>query len=418
MQCSDENFAQGNKFCPYPWLSLSIEPDESFRVCCYGDENRQIKTSDKITLLATKVTGVNDVFNSENLKSIRKEMLNNCWPDLCVACRDAEQLGQISKRQEALKTYKQLIPKLLNQTTPDGTCLSSFINHLDISLGNHCNYKCRMCSPYFSHLLIKDYKKCSFIFDEKRAVRANNFFKNFPHVFLQEIWQSCKTIDIQGGEPFCSPVHDQFINSIIESGYSKEIELHYITNLGHSKFQMHHQWKYFKKISFTISIDGTEEIYEYIRQNGQWSKFVENINLLVFTKKQNEIIGDINFNTLIQAYNLANITSILKFLANNYSGSANIMPDFSILTRPTILQTKVLPDDFRKFHVENIISMLDFNKNLYKEIDIVSVKKMLSKIKQQEQCREHLLSFLVFNKKLDLLWKTNLQSIFPKGFSV
>ena len=75
--------------CLIPWTSIDISPRGNIAPCCkYQDDVMKITDNT-----------IEDYAHSEELKTIKEQMLNNEWPAGCVRCKSEEQNNIKSKRQ-------------------------------------------------------------------------------------------------------------------------------------------------------------------------------------------------------------------------------------------------------------------------------------------------------------------------------
>ena len=88
--------ASSKTFCPLPWTHLHLHTDGGILPCCtsrfvVGNAN------DGPTQLA---------WNSEKMKQIRFELMNNIEPKNCSYCFDKEKLGKNSYRLSVLASLR------------------------------------------------------------------------------------------------------------------------------------------------------------------------------------------------------------------------------------------------------------------------------------------------------------------------
>jgi len=156
--------------------------------------------------------------------------------------------------------------KWYNKTEQDG-----FLNtppiYLDFRFGNLCNFKCRTCGSYASSSWAKEEKYLGKLHQD-----APNHYDHWTYniKFWQDIENIKKYIKIMyfaGGEPFVQEGHYKMLQFLVNSGYSKNIELSYNTNLSYSGnfkgYDLEELWKSFKSIELWHSIDGFTEQAEY-----------------------------------------------------------------------------------------------------------------------------------------------------------
>jgi MoaA/NifB/PqqE/SkfB family radical SAM enzyme len=115
-------------------------------------------------------------------------------------------------------------------------------------------------------------------------------------------------IEFAGGEPLIDPIHYRILNLL--KPYANNIELKYstnLTNLSYKKEDVLQLWENFKSIDITISIDGVGDIYNYIRQAGDYNDIKRNINVIKKHPKVKRIAGACT----IQIYNVFNIPELI-----------------------------------------------------------------------------------------------------------
>ena len=242
--------------CLVPWTSIDISPQGSIAPCCkYTDDMMNIKYST-----------IKDYVNSDELKTIKQQMLNNEWPSGCVRCKSEEQNNIKSKRQLDYERWKTPFD---NYTEDQGFITAS------IAFGNTCNLKCIMCSPSSSSRWRKEYidvygvdRPPLEVIDNATSDDIYNALPNAIH------------FDIPGGEPFLSEVDKQLelLQRYVDTGQSKEMTLHYTTNAQkYPDEKWWELWSNFKEIDLQLSIDGVNDRYEYIRYPAKTSLLETNV---------------------------------------------------------------------------------------------------------------------------------------------
>ena len=102
-------------FCPLPWIHLATRPNGDVRVCCTANASGAGAEDNKEVGLLTK-DGVNmnlqhhtlaEVWNSEYMKTVRLQMLNNEIPASCTKCFEEESKGIVCKRQWETNVWKE-----------------------------------------------------------------------------------------------------------------------------------------------------------------------------------------------------------------------------------------------------------------------------------------------------------------------
>ena len=83
---------------------------------------------------------IEQAWNSETYRTIRKQLLNGERPEMCERCSEKKMQASSSARQSANKKWCKE-DDVYEETAPFD------IRYVDLRLGNLCNLKCRMCNP-------------------------------------------------------------------------------------------------------------------------------------------------------------------------------------------------------------------------------------------------------------------------------
>lgn len=256
-----------NTICSLPFNSISVDPTGRLRPCCNADTG--VFPED------INVISVDRIINNPSIQGLRKSLLNNIKDPMCNRCWKMEAVGNQSFRNIANVDSDHGITSI----SPDRfteTIDYSNIRYLDITLGNKCNLACRMCHPGSSSLVAKQYIELGYPFDSAPMLEFDRTGKD---KILELITNAVNlsSIYLLGGEPLINEFHDEIIELLIKIGKAKDVTLHYSTNL-HTDVEKHlERWANFKLVEISVSIDGSEEVYEYIRWPGSWKKVYGNL---------------------------------------------------------------------------------------------------------------------------------------------
>ena len=379
-----------NNFCVLPFNSISIDAEGNIRQCCNaGGIGYPINVNHNT---------IDEVLNNESNISLRESFLKNEKDPLCQRCWAIEDLGNQSFRYWANKEsfgLKSIIP-----IKKESKIEFSDIQYLDITLGNKCNLGCRMCNPNSSSLVAKAWK----IFGEWQREENIEFSRETRNKILEIIDKSVNlnTIFMLGGEPLINDFHDEIVELLIKNGRSKNIKLHYSTNLQIDLEKHLNLWSNFKNIECSISIDGTNEIYEYIRWPGRWEKVYCNfLRTLEYSKEFPNFHPSIS--TTMQNLNASNVYDLfqefsikinkdLKFFFIRVTGFNHIEIAPAHILEKEISKLETLPIP-AKWHTRTPIQYLKDAVEKSKNLDPYEVKK-----------------FFIRQKKFDLLRNQNLFS--------
>ena len=266
-------------FCILPWIHLHANASGRGKVCWPGDEFLQNKSSDW-----QNSNGLLNYFNSDKYKKIRIEMLNGKRPKHCLACCfSLEDAGGKSERQKYNKKYSQHIPSLIEKTNTDGSINNPQILYIDLPLGNQCNLRCRMCGPWSSFSIAKDWEKMGKSFDAKEYKKpSENKWYVLPKSLglIKETLPHLKEITFAGGEPMIIKEHMQILKMIIEEGHAHHIEILYTSNHTVLPQEFIKIWKHFNRVSFCCSVEAQGILNDYIRHPSIWKDLEKNIYTL------------------------------------------------------------------------------------------------------------------------------------------
>lgn len=284
-----------NNFCVLPFNSISISADGKIRQCCNSgglEFNTFVDSAPVETFI-----------NNTDLINLRKSFINDLQDSKCNRCWDIEKRGSKSFRHWANEEEDFGLNSVIPIIKQDVISFED-IQYFDITLGNKCNLACRMCNPTSSSLLAKQLK----IVKEWDGQEFIEFSQDTRNKILDFINKSTNlnTIYMLGGEPLVNDFHDEIVELLIKTDRAKKIKLSYNTNLQIDIEKYLNMWARFRKIECSISIDGSKNIYEYIRWPGKWSKVFNNILQLKEYRKEYS-----NFNPgihmTVQNLNAANI---------------------------------------------------------------------------------------------------------------
>ena len=90
--------------CALPLIHLHTWPNKNVFACCLGGYDTKIGSLEDGTL--------EEIFNNDMMKDIRKKMLNNERPRECTNCFKEEDTGGFSFRKTANRDFKHHLDKL------------------------------------------------------------------------------------------------------------------------------------------------------------------------------------------------------------------------------------------------------------------------------------------------------------------
>jgi organic radical activating enzyme len=328
-----------NKFCLAPENGLTIFPNGRISPCCAYDDIEDA--------MPTHPKDLEAYLNDSSLKNvIHKQETQNQHPG-CNKCISKEHFSNSSQRQ------------LFNQYQP----FSPGIKHLDLSLSNLCNLKCRMCDSMLSTSWQKDDQLLG-----RPVFKHNDFSVNWL-IANQKHLQNLQTIEMKGGEPFMHNGYEDFLKAF-ESNLPN-ISLRLTTN-GTTIPSWINELKKFKKVRISVSFEGTDEIYQYIR-GGKYSfqDFETNFKELLKIFKD---APHVEFKPMFtfQIYNVWNFPLAWQWaqqFKNQFQDQIVLERFTNIVFKPAYLNPQLIPQ-FLRLEILNELEPLD-QKNLKNYINLM-----------------------------------------------
>lgn len=275
-------------FCLAPWVHAYISPLGERRICCASIDNQ-------IDIAQNTQIPLQDFWNGPYIKSIRCKMLKGEKLPQCQVCDEKILSIDIYKNYFNKKLFPHLMAEAISRTREDGHTDMQPIS-FNYRISNVCNFKCRMCSDEASSAIENENKRMNRNADHidhwtnlENKKKLNQFIKD---VAEKELWNAVNEKSIQeiywvGGEPLLMKFHWEVMNQLVESKHSLNTWVRYNTNLSVLSFKQYNLLEIlpqFKNVELLVSIDGTHEIGEYIRDGLIWKEWVKNLEQCLFLK--------------------------------------------------------------------------------------------------------------------------------------
>ena len=354
-------------FCIKPFTQYSSFNDHHFRLCCSAKEpSKRIFTKDK---------SIHEIFNSDYLREVRKNLLDGIKIKECEGCYKLEEQGAQSDRHLANKEYFAN-HSFDEQELFTGDYAVQGPVSLDLRVGNLCNLRCQSCFPDLSSGVYEDVKSLAAsdpnIFVEphgKRLLEAG-----FSVSQVEKVLPFLENLKIIGGEPLLSTSARELLDRCVESGYASQISLHFHTNLTVWDTSFFELTRNFKQVLVCCSLDGVGVVNEYLRYPSRWSTVSTNLARLV-DFYQNYEGCSVSVSPVIQITNISTLSDLLKYLVHDLQiveKSVSLAP--ILLVAPTYLSPYIVPEFLKE----------------------IALKKMRDFVElQSETIQKHLAPFLV-----------------------
>lgn len=345
-------------FCMMPWVHLYVNTTGEAFPCC--------TTMYEYPLGNVKTQTIEEIWNSDEMKKLRLNMLNGKKSPTCGRCyehADTDPKGKLSYRNWANEEYGEFID-LIDQTQEDGHLPVMNLKHFDVRWSNMCNFKCRTCSDMFSSSWAQE-AKATWKKDDpnyKIYIKAKDNNNELLDQFKPYL-PGMKTVYFAGGEPLIMDEHYKTLEYLIESG-STDMLLWYnsnASNLHYKNKNITEYWKHFKRIKFCASLDSYGERAEYMRHGTVWKDIISNLQTI---KKECPHIN-IGFNCVVGMWNCLTITDLFDNLVEH--GIINLSVENTNISLyrqidPPQQNAKILPLELRSQGIDKIHDWLNRNK--------------------------------------------------------
>lgn len=372
-------------FCILPWVHIHTTPSGKVLPCCISEQRLKDFGS-------TTTSSISELINSDAMKELRRNMLEDKESATCRQCYNFEKQGIGTFRQSTNNNYgTRYFDEIVTATKEDGTIENFKMKYFDIRFSNICNFKCRSCaSEYSSQWENEDLKN--------KLTYARIIPKNNSPELVREILTHIDSIEeayFAGGEPLITEEHYVILEEMIRQGRT-DIVLRYNTNLSNFKFKdkdILSLWKHFTAgVEVSASIDHYGKRAEYIRHGTDWNKVEDNLRIL---KGLNHV--NVSMNTVLGLYNYITLDDFYYHLIDNglYSPSS---PHHSIynMTGPVQITSQALPPSLKK---EGSARILNLKKYLISKQFPRQVINQLDGVIQWAEAQD------TWEQHRDLFWK-------------
>lgn len=302
-------------FCAVPWTDLSVVPTGHYSMCCV---QKQSEHKDKVSMNLP----VEQHWNSDYMKNIRKEIAKGVLPPTCEGCVYNQSIGLEYRRERMNKRYlgesdPQLdhpeVKKLLDNTAQDGSYPMT-IKGVEIGGDDTCQLRCITCSPSYSRSILKDYERLGWSYERKNRLPVRkdpgaSLDKMFEN--LKPLIQNLEFIKFVGGEPSISKPLLNFMDWCIKEDHAKNLVVICNTNGAGKMDSFVERLKHFKRTLMGISLDGYGELEEWMRYPTNWKKKQDNVKKLI------QELPDSYIHTVLCTINAHKLSDIIDWCVTN-----------------------------------------------------------------------------------------------------
>ena len=303
--------------CILPWISLDRNADTSnpsFAPCCVYQSKKEFHNFD-------------EYWSSDELSTMRQEMLDGKRPSGCWKCWHDEDAGKKSMRQSVnesrLEPHLDCVTKTNKELKPLQVKLLS---------GASCNLACRMCQSHVSSKVHKVWE------DIGLPTKEPYKYDWMSDQIIRSNADSVRYLDLMGGEPFYHKKIHQLIQWLVDNNHANHITIYVTSNAMVLNDDLIGNLKQFENVVVIVSLDAVGKKHEYIRPGADWNIIVKNIEKLQ-KNKLNVIIQPV-----ISAINILCLPELIDWCNDKKLH----MTQMSLVHEPEQLHPKNLPNKLKK----------------------------------------------------------------------
>lgn len=394
--------------CVLPWIHLNLEPSGIVQPCCMmTDQNYIAGDLNKQT--------IEEIWNGEPLKKLRREMINGENPKACTKCHNAEVATGLSNRIHNNKNFNSKLAEIPIITEEDGTCNKIDLRYWDFRFSNICNYKCRSCGPRFSSTWVPDALKLGYIKEDseysRKVLEIKEIDSGTKLDFLERYADTVEIIYFAGGEPLIMDEHYKILDILVAKN-RYDVTLKYNTNLStftHKKYNVLDYWNKWKNnLQLWPSIDEIGPRAELIRSGTRWDNVEQNLITLVNGKY------NVRPGITVGAWNVFRLPEIIQHLTD----LGVIVPKhknfyFNMLINPAHYHLSILSDQHKLDTTRKLTRFVEeYNSKYNTDItqEFAYVFSELSKPTNPLMARK----FVFVSKQVDNVRDENIYNVIPE----
>jgi hypothetical protein len=391
-------------FCDKPFNHNYIHPNGKMRLCCTTMQD--LPTDNNYNLFDANKHTINDYWNSNRMREIRRKMIAGEKIRDCERCYRQEDQGA-----ESLRSTHGM-NKYIMDTLPDGTYQKSATS-MQIQLGNICNLKCKMCSQMYSHMHGTESKEIGeqdpewLHWVKEQGANVNNWTnelgikqewyrsKETKLKMFEHISQNITQLVVIGGEPTLIPEFYELFEYCDQQGTLGDKSVTIVTNLTNTNPRLTDWLPKLNSWTIWASVDGVGERTEYIRYPSKWNKVLESLEFYRNSMGDN---GNITLSPAIQLLNIDQLDDIVKWWIDWCGGELNDRYGFTWLATvwyPLICNPSMAPREWR-LKVADKLSKYKFDDN-YENL----IKELRRDQHTPEKYQELQTAFIKYNDRQD-----------------
>lgn len=272
---------------------------------------------------------------------------------------------------------------------------------VNASLGNLCNLKCVTCSPSNSTQILSELKRFSNSFDSTPFDKINDSVID-KIAFIKDALSSVDVLTLRfeflGGEPLISPHIIEFIYWLLDQPFASKSYFNITTNsTTFDQKLMDDITSTIAKLTIQLSVDGIDDMFEYLRSNAKMNVLEENAKKYYELSKTRSDKFYLSYN-----YTLSWMNSV--HFADFYNWVQKTTPECRInitfLEGPECYSLSILPENIRKALYEKALVSLptENSEECQRALDLYK-QHMLNNCSQELNTYEFVYGLSTFDNK-------------------
>lgn len=279
--------------CIAPWTHTYLSPQTERRMCCASREPaqnfQQYIDTESGTGRYIPIT-LEQHWNSEHMRSVRRRMLAGEILPECEVCNN-KLLNTNVYRDYFTHLFGHKLMEVYESTDAATGHTSMVPVSWDYRFSNLCNFKCRTCGDMLSSAWETEQRAQDMVdwsnpknhwmrTDIREQIR--NFHESQIEAEFAAAVESHRVEEIYwvGGEPLMYEQHWRYMQRIVELGDGPKLYARYNTNLSRVEYKGVSLYRdilsRIRDWQICASLDGTNEIGEYIRTGLNYEQFCSN----------------------------------------------------------------------------------------------------------------------------------------------
>lgn len=300
-------------------------------------------------------------------------MIQGERPIECQKCWDLEDNGIKSDRQVKNAELDWYMDRDLEFVKQDAVSGKNNILMLKLFTSYICNATCVSCNEHFSSSWHQLNKKTFNIAPEKKYK-----FVDVDSVKQHVNFKELVSLSLLGGEPLYEKKNFDLLEHMIDIGNDK-VFISIVTNgsVSLSDRQKNILSK-FKNLNFSVSIDGTEKVFEYLRYPLKWDQLTKNISFF------RGLTDNISSN-----YTISNLNILYHNDTVNWFNQQKLVFSNSPVYYPSWLQPRALSLEIKNY-LKTVLCETDYNMfigNSHCDQDQQNFETFLKEIKKQDAAK-------------------------------